>query len=253
MPERTSYQPGTPSWIDIGAPDVDAAAQYYSSLFGWSIDDLGPDAGGYRMAMLRGKAVAGLGPAQAPGPPYWTTYVTTADVDQTAAAVERAGGSVVVPPMDVLEAGRMAVFQDPEGAFISAWQPNQHIGAEIVNEHGALCWNELDTRDLDKAKAFYGEVFGWSTRDSESYSEWMLGEQVVGGAMVMDDNFPPDVPPNWLVYFAVDDLEATVAEATRLGATVIAGSMTVEVGTFAVLADPQGAVSAVIELSALDD
>jgi hypothetical protein len=248
MPERTSHAPGTPSWIDLGAPDVDAAAEYYSSLFGWTFEDLGDEAGGYRMARIGGKDVAGLGPAQAPGPPYWTTYVTTDDVEATTAKVEKAGGAVVVPPMDVMEAGRMAVYQDAEGAFVSAWQPGRSIGAEVVNEHGALCWNELNTRDLGKAKAFYGDVFGWEANDSEAYTEWQLGGRVIGGAMAMGENFPPEVPPNWLVYFAVDDVDATAAKAAELGGTVIAGPITVDVGTFVVLADPQGAVSAVIQL-----
>jgi predicted enzyme related to lactoylglutathione lyase len=253
MPERTSYEPSTPSWVDLGEADVDAGWDFYSSLFGWQYEDMGPDAGGYRMATLKGKYVAGFGPAQNPGPPFWSTYVSVTDADDTAAKVKDAGGNVIVEPMDVFDSGRMAVFQDAEGAFISVWQPKAHIGAQLVNEHGTLNWNELNTRDLAKAKAFYKAVFGWDAKTSEApggdYTEWKLGDRSIGGCLVMGDNFPPEVPPNWLVYFAVDDVNAMVAKANGLGATTIMPPMDVPVGTFSVLSDPQGAVFAIIQLS----
>src|SRR5688572_8759415 len=139
MPKRTAYPPGTPSYVDIGTPDPEAASKFYSALFGWTVNDLGEEAGGYRMAQIAGDDVAGIGPAQNPGPPYWTTYFTVEDADITAKKVEAAGGSVLAAPFDVFDGGRMAVFMDPNGAAFNVWQPKGSIGAYRVNEHGTLC------------------------------------------------------------------------------------------------------------------
>ncbi len=251
MPKRTSHPAGTPSYVDIGAPDVDAAAAFYSGLFGWDVADLGPDAGGYRMAMKGDGAVAGIGPAQNPGPPYWCSYVTVDDVDITTKQVEAAGGTVLAPAMDVMEAGRMAVFMDPGGAVFSVWQPGQSIGADIVNEHGALCWTELNTRNLDAAKTFYTNVFGWDWDDNAEYGQFMVGGRVVGGAMPMTpDRFPAEVPEHWLVYFAVDDLNATIDKVKQLGGSVMMDPFEAGgVGMMTVATDPQGANFAVIQLN----
>src|SRR4051794_25154683 len=151
MAKRTSHPAGTPSYVDIGSPDPDATAAFYGALFGWKVNDLGPDAGGYKMAQIDGDDIAGIGPQQAPGPPYWTTYITVDNVEDTAKKVEAAGGTVLAPPMDVMDAGRMVVFMDPNGAAFSAWQPGESIGSYRVNEHGTLCWSELNTRHLDAA------------------------------------------------------------------------------------------------------
>lgn len=250
MPKRTSHPAGTPSYIDIGSPDPDATAAFYGALFGWTVNNLGPDAGGYRMAQLGGDDVAGIGPQQAPGPPYWTTYITVDNADDTTKKVEAAGGTVLVPPMDVMEAGRMAVFMDPNGAAFSVWQPGESIGAYRVNEHGTLCWNELNTRNFDAAKKFYSEVFGWDWTDNPEYGEFKVGDKVVGGVMPMTpDRFPPEVPENWLVYFAVDDIDATVKKIDELGGKLMmepfeAGG----VGKMVVAGDPQGAAFAIIQM-----
>jgi len=249
MPKRTSHPAGTPSYVDIGSPDVDATAAFYSGLFGWNVQDLGPDAGGYRMAMLGDSAAAGIGPAQNPGPPYWCSYITVDDVDVATKAVEAAGGSVLAPAMDVMEAGRMAVFMDPNGAVFSVWQPGQSIGADIVNEHGAFCWTELNTRNFDKAKKFYSDVFGWSWSDNPDYGEFKVGDRVVGGVMPMGENHPPEVPEHWLVYFAVDDINASIAKIKELGGTTMmepfeAGG----VGKMVVAMDPQGAAFSIIQM-----
>ena len=249
MPKRTSYPAGTPSYVDIGSPDVDATAAFYSALFGWNVQDLGPDAGGYRMAMKGDGAVAGIGPAQNPGPPYWTTYISVDDVDATTKAVEGAGGTVLAPAMDVMEAGRMAVFMDPNGAAFAVWQPGQTIGADIVNEHGALCWNELNTRNFDKAKAFYSAVFGWGWTDNPEYGEFKVGDRVVGGVMPMGDQHPPEVPEHWMVYFAVDDIDASVAKIKELGgSTMMEPFEAGGVGKMVVAMDPQGAAFSVIQM-----
>jgi predicted enzyme related to lactoylglutathione lyase len=250
MTEMTAHAPGTPSWVDIGVPDIAAASAFYSGLFGWDTEDQGEEAGHYTMCRLRGKAVAAIGPAMNPGPPAWTTYFTVASVDATAEAIVAAGGAVVAPPMDVMEAGRMAVASDPTGGFFCIWEARGSIGAEIVNEPGTLCWNELNTRDVETALAFYETVFGLEAQRNPDYNEFKLGDRVVAGCMKMPEMVPAEVPSHWLVYFAVDDADAAVAEAQSLGATLVAGPMEAgEVGRFGVLSDPMGAVFAVIKLN----
>lgn len=252
--EIESYEPGTPCWVDLGSPDPAAAADFYSGLFGWEVVDQGPDAGGYRMALLRGRPVAGLGPQQQPDiPPYWTTYISVSDADAVTKSVQAAGGQVFLEPMDVFEFGRMAVFADTTGAPFSVWQPGTHIGAELVNEPGALCWNELATRDRAAAKAFYPAVFGWSPADVSGgpmdYTEWELGDRKIAGMLQMDDRWPADVPSHWMVYFAVEDTDAVAARAQELGATILVPPTDIPPGRFAVLNDPHGAAFSIITLN----
>src|SRR5215475_2151894 len=164
MSVRTSYEPGTPCWVDLGSPDLDASVEFYSSLLGWEVPESeNPEqTGGYRRAMKNGKDVAGMMPLMQEGqPPAWSNYVSVADADTVAAKVTENGGSVIAEPMDVMELGRMAVFADPTGAVFGIWQPGTFTGAGLVNEPGALAWNELNTRDLAASKDFYGAVFGW--------------------------------------------------------------------------------------------
>ncbi|MEM9135343.1 MAG: VOC family protein [Actinomycetota bacterium] len=252
--EKKSYAHGTPSWIDLGSPDIEASAGFYGGLFGWTVEEeSGPEAGGYRMCTLGGKAVAGLGPQQNPGPPLWTTYVTVDDVDATAETVTAAGGQVVMPPMEVLTAGKMAIFADAGGAAFSTWQPGDHIGAELVNEPSTLSWNELITTDVEGAKAFYGQVFGWGgvTHEGEMpYTEFKLGDASIAGMMPKPPTMPADVPPHWGVYFAVSDVGEAAAKATELGGAVIMPPFDTPQGPMAVLADPHGATFNVIALPA---
>jgi predicted enzyme related to lactoylglutathione lyase len=254
MPERTEYAPGTPSWIDIGT-DVEAAKRFYTGLFGWDAQDAGPveETGGYGFFLKNGKMVAGYGPQQSPGPPFWSTYVSVSDADETAGKVKANGGQVLMDPMDVMAAGRMAVFQDPTGAFFSVWQPGEHKGAQLVNEPGTLSWNELNTRDVDAAKRFYSAVFGWNCETMEmgpiTYTEIKLDGSPTAGMTDMR-NVPDEVPPHWLVYFAVDDTDATVKKAKELGGSVLVPPMDIPPGRFAVVADDNGAHFAVIKMAA---
>lgn len=256
MPERTDYAPGTPSWVDLATPDPGAAKEFYGGLFGWDFTDEPVDGGSvYTMCTLGSRPVAGM-MMQTPElrdqgmPPMWTSYVSVADVDATVGAVAGAGGSVMMPPMDVMDAGRMAVIADPTGAAIAVWEKGQHAGAGLVNEHGALAWNELQTSDVDAAAAFYGAIFGWSADAHDMgdmiYTEFKVGDAGVAGGMKLPVE---GLPPYWAVYFAHDDVDAAVARATELGGHVVAPVMDGPPGRWAFLADPQGGVFAAITLS----
>jgi predicted enzyme related to lactoylglutathione lyase len=246
-----AYAPGVPSWVDIGLPDIQAGADFYAALFGWECPVGEEEFGGYRVCTLNGQTVAGLGPAMNPGPPYWSTYVNVVSADETVAKAEAAGGSVIVPAMDVGPAGRMAFFADPAGAVIGVWQPGEHPGAGVVNEPGALCWNELLTNDIAQSIEFYGAVFGWTAETHEGempYTEFAVDGRAIAGMMTIPPMAPEGMPPNWGAYFAVGDTDDAVTRVQALGGSLIVGPMDIEPGRFAVVADPQGAVFNVIAL-----
>jgi predicted enzyme related to lactoylglutathione lyase len=188
-------------------------------------------------------------------PPAWTTYISVADADATAAAVGDAGGTVIAEPMDVMDLGRMAVFADPTGAVFGIWQPGTFAGAGLVNEPGGISWNELNTRDVDSARAFYGAVFGWTFDEQdmgggETYSMIVLGERPVGGMLdLAARGVPEQIPAHWQVYLGVDDTDATIAAAKERGGSLMLEPVDIPFGRFAILTDPQGASFAVIALS----
>lgn len=245
MAERDGYSPGTPSWVDIST-DVEGAKAFYGALFGWAPQDAGPpeQTGGYGFFTKGGKMVAGYEPQQRPGPPAWAVYVATGDAGDTARRVEQAGGKVVTAPMDVMGQGHLAVFQDPQGGFFSVWQAGTHKGAQLVGESGALCWVELNTRDIEEAKRFYPVVFGWTAETHEGempYTEFHLGSEAVAGMMTMPEQVPAGMPAYWLVYFGTDDVDGASAQARDLGASVVVEPSDIPGGgRFAVLQDPQG-------------
>jgi uncharacterized protein len=258
MAERTKHEPGTFSWVELATRDGAAARRFYTSLFGWGFDDMPVgDGTTYTMLTKNGKRVGALYQmsAQQQGvPPHWNSYVTVASADDSAAQAKKLGGNVMLEPFDVLDAGRMAVVADPTGAVFSLWQPKRHIGADLVNEPGAFCWNELYTTDPKKAADFYMGLFGW-TKDARhmDYGEYIIfnqgGRQMCGMMQIAKDWGP--VPAHWLVYFAVADCDASVAKATSLGAKTTMPPMDIEnVGRFAMLTDPEGAGFAVIKLNA---
>jgi len=252
LAEFDSYPAGTPSWVDLSTPDPAKAESFYGGLFGWEVKEQGPEAGGYAMFTKSGKNVAGIGPVMGEGQPtVWTTYVTVDDADATIAKAKEAGGVVFVEPMDVLDVGRMAVFSDPTGAVIAIWQPKTHQGAQLANEADTFCWNELRTRDADKAKSFYAHVFGWGATSEDfegmSYTMWQRGDAPVGGMVELPLHTPSDIAPHWLVYFAVDDCDATVSKATSTGAQVTSPPTDTSAGRMATLQDPSGAAFAVIK------
>jgi predicted enzyme related to lactoylglutathione lyase len=256
MSERTSYEPGVPCWVDLGTPDVDAAAAFYSSLFGWEVPPAEniENTGGYRRATKDGRDVAGMMPLMQEGQPTaWSSYVSVEDADATAAAVKEAGGNVIAEPMDVMDLGKLAVFTDPTGAVFGIWQPGTFPGAGRVNEPGTLSWNELGTRDPDAAKAFYGAVFGWGFRDNDmgemgTYTEWLNGEDSVGGMMDVSGRMPDEVPAHWLVYIAVENTDAVLETLKSSGGSVSFGPIDIPAGRFAMVSDPFGAAFAMIQM-----
>ncbi len=256
MTDTDRHAPGTFCWADVSIPDMEAGLAFYTALFGWQAEPIeDPAAGGYGMFTVRGRTVAGFGPAGADGPPpHWTAYVASADVDATAAAATAAGGSAIAGPMDVLDAGRMLVLADPAGAMLAAWQPRGHAGFEITDDPGSFIWAELMTRDVAASAAFYAATFGWSVSgmdmsDGSTYHMWMTGDTQVAGMMGMGEGMPAEVPPHWAVYFAVEDCEASVARAVELGGSVRLPPMTMDVGTFAILVDPCGAGVSIIQMA----
>jgi predicted enzyme related to lactoylglutathione lyase len=256
MSERTSYTPGTPCWVELGTPDIEATAGFYGGLLGWEVPEQPNSAelGGYRRALLRGKSVAGVAPLMQEGqPPAWTNYVSVADAAATIAAAREAGGQVHVEPMDVVGLGTMALFADPTGAFCGIWQPGMFPGAELVNEYGCFGWNELNTRDTSAAREFYGAVFGWEVEERDmgemTYYVWKLGEASVGGMADITGRVPDEVPAHWLVYFSVDNADGAVEKVKAAGGAVSFGPIDIPVGRFAVVSDQFGAVFAVMQPS----
>lgn len=255
MADQTAAAIGTPIWVDLQSSDPDAAQRFYGSLFGWDAETV-PDAGGYAFFRKAGKMVAGVGPIMgdpSQQPSAWSIYVGTTDAAAIAQKVRDAGGTVVIEPMEVMDAGSMAMFQDPTGAYFGVWQPKGHGGAEVFNEPGSLTWTELETTDVEADKRFYSSVFGWGAEThgsgDQAYTEWQLNGRSMAGMMQMGSNFPPGVPPHWLVFFAVADCEGTVNHAKELGAQVMVPPTTIPQGTFAVMGDPTGAAFAVIQMA----
>lgn len=257
MAEMQSYMPGTFCWVDLATPDTEAAKAFYGAVLGWTAADPYTDVGvPYTMLSYEGRQVCGLYP---PSPeqgsaPSWSSYVSVTDVD---ASVERAvslGATPVMPAMDVMGEGRMCVIQDPTGALVGLWQARAHHGAQIDNQVGARSWNELLTWDPERAAAFYGALFGWTTRTSPELMEgryvlFELAGKPVGGMLQIQEDWGP-MPPNWTIYFGVADCDSTLETAARLGGSVLTGPMEIEkVGRFAYLRDPQGATFAVIQRS----
>jgi uncharacterized protein len=251
MGERTQYAPGTFCWSDLATTDQAAAKAFYGGLFGWEAEDMPVGDGAfYSMQRLGGKNVAAIAPQpqqqrDAGVPPAWNNYVSVVDADATVERAEELGGAVHAPAFDVMEAGRMAVIQDPQGAYFMVWQPGQHIGAQLVNAPGAFCWNELSSPDFDGSTAFYSGLFGWSVEPFEGsptpYLSIKNGEANNGGIRELS---PPGMPPNWLVYFGVEDIDAALAKAGELGGTTMFGPQDIQIAKIAVVKDPQGAVFA---------
>jgi hypothetical protein len=270
MNERDGYPEGVTCWVDAALPDPEAATDFYGSLFGWEFEDRMPaDAPGhYFAARLRGRDVAALGskPDDFPGPSAWNTYVWVKSADEAAAAVKEAGGSVLMGPFDVLEAGRMAAVADPQGAVINLWEARRHRGAQLVNDFGAWTFSGLSTTDPEGAIAFYRSAFGWEADWAEDdwtflrvpgYGDYLERAEPGLRKLLAERNAPPGfedatawlmsmagqpegTPPNWSVTFGVEDVDATAARAVELGGKVLVEPFDSPPVRMAVLSDPQG-------------
>jgi uncharacterized protein len=252
MGERTKYAPGTFSWADLNTTDQEAAKAFYAGIFGWSYDDapVGDDVY-YSMASIGGKMVGAITPQpqqqrEAGAPPAWNSYITVDNAEQALARAAELGATVHAEAFDVMDAGRMGVVQDPQGAWFLVWEPKQHIGAGLVNAHGALAWNELGSPDPDGSAKFYGDLFGWETSPMEGFETPYLVIRTAAGTTNggIRPPAPPGTPPFWLVYFATDDLDATLAKVSQLGGKALVGATDIGIAKIAVVQDPQGAVFA---------
>jgi predicted enzyme related to lactoylglutathione lyase len=257
MAEAKTAVANKPTWVDLATPDAAAARDFYAKVFGWKIEvSPDPQYGGYGMANLGGKQVAGIGPKMSPeAPTAWSIYIATDDADGLAKKVQAAGGKVVAPPFDVGDQGRMAAFQDPSGAVISAWQPGAMRTPMAVGEPNTFGWAELNSRGVDKAIPFYQKVFGWSPKtqsmgaDQPPYTEFQLGGESVAGGQEMQAMVPAQVPSYWLVYFAVADVDQSFKIATQAGAKEMVAPMEFPGGRFAIVSDPQGAAFGLLKMA----
>lgn len=252
-----THPSGLFSWCDVALPDVAAGKTFYEQLFGWDgTDEHDPDGNLIYVTFRKdGDLVAGLGPlppAMAEGgmPPMWSSYVSVDSVDAAVSRAVALGASVMLPPMDVMTSGRMAVIGDPQGAALSLWQAGDHLGADRFDDTGFMTWNELMTRDLEGAKAFYASLFGWTYQSSDSagfeYVTVELGDRATGGMLAMGDEAPDWLPSHWMVYFRVADCDTACARLVDLGGAVSVPAFDSPAGRIAVVNDPQGGTFSVI-------
>jgi predicted enzyme related to lactoylglutathione lyase len=248
MPVIEKYEPGMFCWIELATNDAAAVKTFYTSLFGWTANDMPMPEGVYTMWQKNGHSLGAMYQSK-DIPPNWASYVNVANVDDSAKKAQSLGANLIAPPFDVMDVGRMSVVADPQGATFCLWQAKKHIGATIRDEANTLCWNELMTSDIVAARDFYKGLFGWNLELSPQYTEIHVGPVPVGGMM----QITPDMmgtPPNWAPYFSVDDCDGTVAKAKSLGAQIYVPPTDIpNVGRFSVIADPQGAMFDVIKLT----
>ena len=245
-----------PAWVDLSSADAASAREFYAKLFGWNVEvNPDPQYGGYGLAKIDGNDAAGIGPKMDPNAPTaWNLYIGTEDIEDLAGRVSANGGTVAMPPFDVGDQGRMAVFQDPAGAFISAWQGTR-MGGFQTDSPNSFGWAELNARGVDRALPFYTKVFRWTVKTSPmgegqpDYNEFQIGGESVAGAWEMNPMVPAEVPSYWQVYFAVDDVDAAFKKALELGARELNAPMEYPGGKFAIVADPQGASFGLLKTS----
>ena len=257
MARKTGYDHGQFSWVDLASHDMGGAREFYGNVFGWQSAEMDTQGGPpYAEFRLEGQGVGGLGEMneemKGQGiPPMWNSYISVDDVEATVKKAVELGAQVTVPPMKVFEAGWLAFIQDPTGGHVGFWQPNEHFGAHVVNEPGSFCWNELATRDIEKAREFYAALLDWEFEDHEAApSKYYIiknGGDPNGGLMQMTEEWG-EIPPVWIVYFAVADTDATAALVTKAGGKINVPPFDTPVGRIAVVADPQGAVFSLIRL-----
>lgn len=252
MIHNEPWPAGTPAWADLDAPDHHAAQEFYRGLFGWEfLPDAGPEMGHYSMSQRGGKVIAGI--AEGDGPAVWTTYLATDDIASDVAKAVEAGGTVIVGPETIEPSGRFAILTDPLGAAFGLWESIEHTGASVVNEPGAMIWNESYGEDLAAARAFYGHVFGYTfgamSQPGFEYETIALGDGQPVGGLGGPGSKPAGSPPSWYVYFATADTEAAIERVIARGGSVIDGPRPSPFGTMATVAGPAGEVFVLMSTS----
>lgn len=253
----TPWPDGTPCWIDLGTNEIPQSSGFYASVFGWDIQPGPPEAGGYSMARLEGRNVAGIGPIMGPPgtPSTWSTYFAVGDADAAAERIASAGGMLISGPMDVMDVGRLVVAADVTGAVFGLWQARSHTGVQLANVPGTFTWSEHMSRDFEGAKAFYAAVFGYEYGDMSSngfsYATLLInGQQVVGGIGTVPEDAGEAHPAHWSVYFGTADTDKSVDLVTGNGGRVIRPASDSPYGRMAVVADQHGAVFSLISTPA---
>ena len=249
MAEAKTAVAHKPVWLDLSSSDPAGSRQFYSKLFGWNIEvNPDPQYGGYGMAKIAGKDVAGIGAKMSPdAPTAWLIYIASADAADTAKKAKAAGGSVMMEPMAIGPQGTMAVIQDPAGGVIGVWQAGQMAGSLVIGKANAYGWAELNARGFEKAEPFYKKLFGWGTKKSAmgegqgEYTEFQVNGESIAGGMEMNPMVPAQVPSYWLAYFTVPDVDKEHKKATELGAKSLLEPADFPGGRFSILTDPQGA------------
>lgn len=262
---RESYENGVFNWVDLATTDLDAAKQFYARLFNWDFQDMPNEqflGHSYSVAFKNNRNVAALfgmpDEMRAQNiPPHWESHINVKDLEASVQSWQSHGGVVLNPPFDVMDFGRMAVVKDPTGAVVNLWQAKAHIGAGLVNEVNTFCWNELQTRGSEKAAQFYQAVFDWEI-EIEEKPPYYVACKVKGrhncGMFDLDKaNLPDNIPSNWAVYFNVENLDACLDLVNSMGGEALIEPITLDVGRFTTMADPQGAVLTIIELTEFDD
>lgn len=260
---RDSYENGVFSWVDLLTTDPEAAKAFYSQLFNWKFQDMPvPDAPPYSMAFKNERSVAALFlmPEDMRSqniPPYWQSYINVEDLDASVKKCEAHGATIIDPPCDIMEAGRMAIIKDPTEAMVILWQAKEHIGAGLVNEVNTFCWAELQTRGADKAVEFYKSVFGWDVEVDDKppfYMTCSVKGHYNCGIFDMDKvNLPANIPSHWAVYFNVENLDNSLELVKDLGGKALIDPVEIDPGRFATISDPQGAVVTLMEINDPDD
>jgi uncharacterized protein len=257
MAEAKTAVAHKPVWADLATSDAEAARKFYAEVFGWKIEvSPDPQYGGYGLAKIDGKDVAGIGPKQMEqAPTAWTVYIGTPDVDDTTKKAKAAGGNVIVEPMVVGDQGKMAIIQDPSGAMIGIWQSQNMSGAQLLNSPNTMGWAELNSRGVDKAKPFYTKLFNWGEKTTPAqgenqteYTEFQAGGESIAGGMEMNSMVPAEVPSYWMVYFNVDNVDKAFKKVTEAGGKEMLAPKDMPGGRFAIVSDPQGAAFGLLKM-----
>jgi predicted enzyme related to lactoylglutathione lyase len=256
MAEAKTAVAHKPIWLDLSSSDAAASRDFYSNLFGWKVEvNPDPQYGGYALAKIGGKDVAGIGPKMSPdAPTAWLVYIASSDAADTVKKAKAAGGNVLGEPMQVGPQGTMAIIQDPSGAVIGVWQAAQMAGSPVIGQANTFGWAELNSRGFDKAEPFYKKVFGWGDKKSAmgegqgEYTEFLVNGESIAGGMEMNPMVPAQVPSYWLAYFTVADVDKAHEKATAAGAKSMLEPQEFPGGRFSILTDPQGAAFGLLKM-----